>query len=116
MSTRVDKPWGHELVWAHTEHYAGKILVIEGGQRLSLQTHVQKCESIHVLDGVLELEIEEHGVLCRKRLVAGESADIPSGTRHRFGAIETCRVLEVSTPELDDVVRHQDDYGRCAAK
>ncbi len=116
MTTKVDKPWGHEVIWAHTDRYAGKILVIDGNQRLSLQTHRTKSESVYVLEGVLVIEIERDGELETRQLFEGQSLDIPAGTCHRFSAIQGCRILEVSTPELDDVVRHEDDYGRCAAK
>jgi mannose-6-phosphate isomerase-like protein (cupin superfamily) len=110
---RVDKPWGWELIWAESERYAGKTLHIEAGEALSLQYHERKDETIHLLSGVLDLDIqEESGVLKRVRLRPGESVRIRPHTRHRLVAIETCDVLEVSTPELDDVVRLEDRYGR----
>jgi mannose-6-phosphate isomerase len=110
---RVDKPWGHELIWAHTDRYVGKILVIETGKRLSLQRHEIKDESILVLSGRLRLYLEdEDGTLEAHDLEAGESLRIPTGRVHRFEALERCELIEVSTPELDDVIRLEDDFGR----
>jgi mannose-6-phosphate isomerase-like protein (cupin superfamily) len=110
---RVDKPWGHELIWAHTDRYVGKILVIETGKRLSLQRHEIKDESILVLSGRLRLYLEdEDGTLEAHDLEAGESRRIPTGRVHRFEALERCELIEVSTPELDDVIRLEDDFGR----
>jgi quercetin dioxygenase-like cupin family protein len=109
----VHKPWGHELIWAEGERYVGKILHIEQGQQLSFQYHRQKEETIYVFSGVLELQIaSEDGPRHTLRLDAGQSFHIPPGLRHRMTAIETCDVLEASTPELDDVVRLEDRYGR----
>ena len=113
MARRVEKPWGYEDIWAETEHYVGKILTIEKGRRLSLQYHERKDESILVIRGRLRLELEnDGGVLETLELAVGEARRIAPGRRHRFGAIEDCELLEVSTPELDDVVRLEDDYGR----
>ena len=114
MAKEVKKPWGSELVWALTPHYAGKLLVIEAGQRLSLQKHVRKDESIYVLRGALLLQLaDEAGVLRERTLAPGEFARIPCGRVHRFAAGDArVEVMEVSTPELDDVVRLADDYGR----
>ncbi len=110
---RVDKPWGHELIWAHTERYAGKVLVIETGKRLSLQRHEIKDESVLVLSGRLRLYLEDDGGVIREHeLGPGEAAWIPTGRVHRFESIERCELIEVSTPELDDVIRLQDDFGR----
>ena len=110
---RVDKPWGHELIWALTDRYCGKILVIETGRRLSLQYHEQKDESILVLSGRLRLLLDDDdGVLTDRELAAGESAHIAVGRRHRYEAIERVELVEVSTPELGDVVRIEDDFGR----
>lgn len=110
---RVDKPWGHELIWAHTERYVGKLIVIEAGKRLSLQYHRIKDESILVVRGRLRLHLEDDsGVLCAIDLGPGEHRRIPIGKRHRFEALEHVEIVEVSTPELDDVVRLDDDYGR----
>ena len=111
---RVEKPWGHEEIWAHTERYVGKILVIEPGKRLSLQYHEHKDESIRVLSGTLRLHIEgDDGTLATQDLGPGESRRIPTGRRHRFEALDQrLELVEVSTPELDDVVRIDDDFGR----
>ena len=113
LPRRVDKPWGHEEIWAHTHTYVGKLLVINAGRRLSFQYHDQKDEWIRVLDGRLRLTLEnDAGILEDRELAAGEGAHIAVGRRHRFEAIDTCRLIEVSTPELDDVVRLADDFGR----
>ena len=110
---RVDKPWGHELIWAHTEHYVGKILVIEAGRRLSLQKHEQKDESILVREGRLRLTLEgDDGVVRDEILGPGDHRRVATGRIHRYEAIERCEVIEVSTTELDDVVRLEDDFGR----
>jgi mannose-6-phosphate isomerase len=110
---RVDKPWGHELIWAHTERYVGKVLVIETGKRLSLQRHEVKDESILVRAGRLRLYLEdEDGVVREAELGPGEHRRIPTGRIHRFEPIERCELIEVSTPELDDVTRLEDDFGR----
>jgi mannose-6-phosphate isomerase len=110
---RVAKPWGHELIWALTDQYCGKILVIETGRRLSLQYHEQKDESILVVSGRLRLRLDDDdGVLTDRELGAGESAHIAVGRRHRYEAIERVELVEVSTPELGDVVRIEDDFGR----
>ncbi len=111
---RVQKPWGHELIWAHTERYVGKLLVIEARKRLSLQKHLTKDESIFVMSGRLRLHLEDDaGVVRVEDLAAGEHRRIAPGRIHRFEAVEArVELLEVSTPELDDVVRLEDDFGR----
>jgi mannose-6-phosphate isomerase len=112
-SRRVEKPWGHELIWALTDRYCGKILVIETGRRLSLQYHEQKDEAIHVLSGRLRLHLEDDsGTMTTRELGAGDSAHVAVGRRHRYEAIDRVELVEVSTPELDDVVRVEDDFGR----
>lgn len=112
-SERVDKPWGHELIWAHTPQYVGKILVIETGRRLSLQKHEIKDESIYVAAGRLRLYLEgDDGVVRAEELGPGESRHVATGRIHRYEAIDRCELIEVSTPELDDVVRLEDDFGR----
>ena len=109
----VDKPWGHELIWAHTDRYVGKILVIETGRRLSLQRHLVKDESIYVTAGRLRLFLEDdEGTVCVEELGPGDYRRVPTGRIHRYEAIERCELIEVSTPELDDVVRIEDDFGR----
>lgn len=110
---RVDKPWGHELIWAHTDRYVGKVLVIETGKRLSLQKHEMKDESILVVRGRLRLWIEgDDGEVRTEELGPGEARHVAVGRIHRYEAIERCELMEVSTPELDDVVRLEDDFGR----
>lgn len=109
---RVDKPWGYELRFACTERYAGKLLFIRAGQQLSLQYHERKDEAFLVHDGVLELVLGRGADHRVERLGPGQSRRIPPGTVHRFRAISDCTLFEVSTPELTDVVRLEDDYGR----
>lgn len=110
---RVPKPWGYELIWAHTGRYVGKILHVEKGHALSLQYHQVKDETLCLLSGLLQLEVgDSDDVLRVLRLVPGESVHLPAGRRHRLTALEDCDVLEASTPELDDVVRIADRYGR----
>ncbi len=110
---RVDKPWGHEIIWARTDRYVGKVLVIETGRRLSLQRHEIKDETILVISGRLRLFLEDgDGVVRESELGPGEHRRVPTGRVHRYEAIERCELIEVSTPELDDVVRLEDDFGR----
>ena len=110
--TVVRKPWGSELVWAMTPKYVGKILRIKKGGRLSLQYHRWKDETIHMLSGTMDFEVEEKGCLVVRRLRKGEGYRIRPRTRHRMIAVSDCEVLEVSTPQLLDVVRLEDAYGR----
>ncbi len=110
---RVGKPWGYELIWAKTEKYAAKILHLDKGKRLSYQYHRQKDEAMFVASGKLLVELEGEGEgKTTSYLNAGECVHIPALTRHRIMAVEDSEIFEVSTPELDDVVRLQDDYGR----
>ncbi len=109
----VPKPWGHEEIFAATEHYVGKILFIRAGESLSLQYHRTKDETLRVLEGVLQLEAGEAADdLEILTLEPGGVFHVPPGTIHRMSAQADCRVLEVSTPHLDDVVRLADRYGR----
>ena len=110
--TRIEKPWGYELHWAKTDRYVGKILHVEAGHALSLQYHVRKDETIYLYSGRMLFEIEENGALTKRAMEPGESVHVTPGTVHRMTAIEDCDVMEVSTPELDDVVRLEDRYGR----
>ena len=113
MGRRVEKPWGHELIWAHTDRYVGKILVIEPGKRLSLQRHEVKDESILVTAGRLRLSLEDDdGTVQVEELFPGDHRRVRTGRVHRYEAIERTELMEVSTPELDDVVRLEDDFGR----
>lgn len=111
---RVDKPWGHELIWAVTDHYCGKVLVVNAGQQLSLQFHREKDEAWYVLDGRAELEFAAAGekATSREVVMPGAAFHITPGTVHRVRALEDTTILEVSTPHLDDVVRLEDSYGR----
>src|SRR3954462_1737661 len=110
---KVEKPWGHELIWAKTGDYVGKILHIKKGQKLSLQYHREKEETILLYSGKMNFVFEdEAGRLQEIPLAAGEAHHIPVGRRHRMIAVEDCEVFEVSTPQLDDVVRIEDGYGR----
>jgi mannose-6-phosphate isomerase-like protein (cupin superfamily) len=109
---RVDKPWGYELRFARTDRYAGKVLFIRAGSQLSLQLHRQKDEAFLVHEGTLDLvlgQAEEQRVI---RLGPGEASHLVPGTVHRFRAVTDCLLFEVSTPELEDVVRIEDDFGR----
>ena len=111
----VDKPWGKEIWWAHAKGlYMGKTLEIKNGHRLSMQYHEQKDESIYVLDGTLVLELGDGENLQQIILNEGGTWHITPGTIHRFCAPPThdVKLIEVSTPEIDDVVRIEDDYGR----
>ena len=113
---RVEKPWGYELIWAHTDAYVGKVLHINRGHRLSLQYHQQKVETFLLYSGRMTLVFEDdHGELRETVLQAGAVHHVPAGRKHRMIAIEDCEVFEVSTPELQDVVRVDDTYGRTSA-
>lgn len=110
---RVDKPWGHELVWALTDSYAGKTLFVRAGESLSLQYHRTKEETLHLLSGRVRLEVGPSEKELRVvELSVGESIHLPPGTVHRLEALDDVRILEVSTPHLEDVVRLEDRYGR----
>jgi len=108
----VPKPWGHELIFAETERYVGKLLVLEAGQSLSLQYHERKDETIYVLEGETQLLVDIDGEMRELTLKAGEAHRIRPGVRHRMRARSRCTLVEVSSPELDDVVRLEDAYGR----
>jgi len=110
---KVEKPWGYELIYAETEKYAGKILFVSKGHQLSLQCHKVKDETIYIYRGIAELEVRYAESRSQvMRISAGESHRITPGCVHRLTALEECEVLEVSTPELDDVTRLEDRYGR----
>ncbi|MBI5501161.1 MAG: cupin [Deltaproteobacteria bacterium] len=112
LPRRVEKPWGHEIIFAHTERYVGKILHLEKGHKLSRQFHRVKDESLTVLHGILGLELGAPPDVERRLVREGDVFHIPPLTVHRFVAVESCDLIEVSTPELDDVVRLEDEYGR----
>jgi mannose-6-phosphate isomerase-like protein (cupin superfamily) len=109
---RVEKPWGYELIWAETPRYVGKILHITAGHRLSRQYHERKDETFLVHTGEMDLEIGRGGEARTIRMRPLESFHCPPGTIHRMIAVTDVDVVEVSTPELDDVVRLEDAYGR----
>lgn len=109
---KVDKPWGYELIWAQTDKYVGKIIHINKGGMLSYQYHEVKDETIYLYSGLMELEIGDGKERRRIILKAGEGMRIPPLTKHRMIALEDCEVLEVSTPEITDVIRLEDIYGR----
>ncbi len=109
---RVDKPWGYEIVWAETARYVGKILHIAAGHKLSRQYHVKKDETFLVESGEMDLEVGQGADLKVLRMKARDSFHCPPDTIHRMVAVTDVDVIEVSTPELDDVVRLEDAYGR----
>jgi mannose-6-phosphate isomerase-like protein (cupin superfamily) len=109
---RVDKPWGYELRFIRTDRYAGKVLFIRAGRQLSLQYHEVKDEAFLVHEGTLELVLGRGGEQRVEKLGPGESRHLAPGTIHRFRAVTDCTLFEVSTPELTDVVRLEDDFGR----
>jgi mannose-6-phosphate isomerase-like protein (cupin superfamily) len=109
---RVPKPWGYELIFAHTDRYVGKILHINKGESLSLQYHEMKDETLFVVSGELRLTLEWNGERRERPLRAGEAFHIPPRLIHRMEAVVDTDVAEVSTTELDDVIRLEDRYGR----
>ena len=109
----VPKPWGHETIWAHTDRYVGKVLHIKAGEALSVQYHNRKDETVYLLSGELIYRVQEDGGELRDvKLKVGEAFRITPGTVHQMEAVTDCDVLEASTPDLDDVVRLTDRYGR----
>ena len=110
---RVEKPWGYELLWAITDRYAGKILHVNKGEALSLQYHERKDEFQYVMRGAVDIEVGgADGSLTTRRMHPGDTLHITPGMRHRLTAVDDTDIFEVSTPEIDDVVRLQDRYGR----
>lgn len=122
--THVPKPWGYEKIWAHSDRYVGKILHITAGQALSVQYHNRKDETIYLLSGEMKYWVDRHALdtdkaptpgkhdLLDVHLNVGDAFRITPGTVHYMEAVTDCDVLEVSTPDLDDVVRLKDRYGR----
>ena len=116
--TKVEKPWGYELHWAKTDRYVGKLIHVNAGHALSLQYHNQKDETIFLWSGRMLFEIAEGhegtagGPLTSREMKTGESVHVVPRTVHRMTAITDCDIFEVSTPELHDVVRLEDRYGR----
>lgn len=109
---QITKPWGYEKIWAQTPQYVGKILFIQEGRRLSYQFHKQKEETILLLEGLLQVEFEKDGKRQTIQIKPGETFHNPPKQKHRFIAIQDCKIIEVSTPHLEDVVRLEDDFGR----
>ncbi len=112
MAERVDKPWGYELRFIRTDRYAGKVLFIKAGSQLSLQYHEQKDEAFLIQEGEMELVLGKGADQKVELLGPGDSRRIKPFTVHRFRAVTDTLMFEVSTPELEDVVRLEDDYGR----
>ena len=110
---RVDKPWGYELVFAVTDRYCGKVIFVRAGEQLSLQFHREKDETIYLQSGRAEFEIGDPGCTLDIEVVApGRAFHLAAGTVHRIRALEDTVLLEVSTPEIEDIVRLEDRYGR----
>ena len=108
----VPKPWGHETIWAHTDRYVGKIIHIKAGHALSVQYHERKDETVYLLRGEIRYCVQVDGELRDVGLRVGDAFRVTPGTVHFMEAVTDCDVLEASTPELDDVVRLKDRYGR----
>ena len=114
--TIVEKPWGYEVRWAITERYLGKILHVRKGEALSLQYHNLKDECLLITRGAIDAELgADDGELTTVRMSEGDTIHLTPGTRHRFTAVEDTDIYEVSTPEIDDVVRLEDRYGRAGS-
>jgi mannose-6-phosphate isomerase len=114
---KVPKPWGHETIWARSDRYVGKILHINAGEELSVQYHSKKDETAYLLSGELVYRVQNDSDLLEDvQLKRGESFHITPGTIHQIVALTDCDILEVSTPELDDVVRLSDKYGRAGTR
>ncbi len=110
---RVEKPWGYELWWARTDRYVGKLIHIDKGHAMSLQYHVKKDETIFVWKGRIRFESRQgDGALASREMGPGEAVHVTPPTVHRMTALEDTDIFEVSTPEVDDVVRLEDRYGR----
>ena len=114
--TIVEKPWGYEVRWAITDRYLGKILHVRQGEALSLQYHERKDECLLVVRGAIDAEVGvEDANLRTVRMSEGDTIHLEPGTRHRFTAVEDADIYEVSPPEIDDVVRLEDRYGRAGS-
>ena len=113
LPRKIEKPWGYELLLAHTSDYAGKLIFVKAGHRLSLQYHQDKDESMYIYQGKVLIDIEgDDGKLVQSVAEPGYCIRITPLTKHRLQAIEDTTIFEVSTPELEDVTRFEDDYGR----
>jgi mannose-6-phosphate isomerase-like protein (cupin superfamily) len=110
---RVEKPWGYELRFAITDRYLGKVIHVNRGEALSLQYHDAKDETLLITRGAMDLELEDDsGEMRTHRMVEGNVVRIVPGRKHRMNAVEDCEFFEVSSPEINDVVRLEDRYGR----
>ena len=113
LPRKTEKPWGYELLFAHTPKYVGKVIFVKKGYRLSLQYHQEKDESMYIYQGKALMTVEDSaGQMTESVAEPGYHIHIEPNTRHRVEAIEDTTILEVSTPELEDVIRVEDDYGR----
>jgi len=113
LPKKTEKPWGFELLWAHTPQYVGKVIFVKKGHRLSLQYHQKKDETLYLYQGKALFEVEgSDGQIVKSVAEPGYTVHIRPLAKHRVAALEDTTLLEVSTPELDDVVRLEDDYGR----
>ncbi|HEV2150383.1 MAG TPA: cupin domain-containing protein, partial [Longimicrobiaceae bacterium] len=104
----VEKPWGREIWYAHEDRYAGKILEVTKGHALSLQKHERKQETMYLQSGRVLYHLNGEDF----EMVPGDCLTVRPGDVHRMTALEDAVMLEVSTPELDDVIRLEDRYGR----
>jgi mannose-6-phosphate isomerase-like protein (cupin superfamily) len=110
---RFDKPWGYELRFAITDRYLGKVIHVNQGEALSLQYHEEKDETLLMTKGIMDLELGDGGEdMVTHRLTEGDCIRISPGKHHRMVAVEDCEFFEVSSPEINDVVRLEDRYGR----
>ena len=116
MTRRIPKPWGEEILFAHTERYAGKVLRVRAGEALSLQYHERKDEALYLHEGRVRATLGRDGADEVRLLGPGDAIHLAPGTRHRLEALEDAVLFEVSTPELDDVVRLEDRYGRAGTR
>jgi mannose-6-phosphate isomerase-like protein (cupin superfamily) len=113
IDVKIEKPWGYELRFAITERYLGKVIHVNQGEALSLQYHEHKDETLLMTEGVMDLQLaNEDGVMQTHRLSVGDCVRIVPGRTHRMVAVEDCEFFEVSSPEIDDVIRLDDRYGR----
>jgi len=113
LPKKIEKPWGFELLWAHTPKYVGKLIFVRKGHRLSLQYHEKKDETIYIHEGKVLFEVDGSGGCMESAILeSGQCRRLPPGTKHRLEAIEDTTFFEVSTPEMEDVRRLEDDYGR----
>lgn len=112
LPRKTEKPWGYELLFAFTPQYAGKVLFVKKGSRLSLQYHAEKDESLYVQQGKVRFTVSQHGKMTETVGEAGFCIHFPPRTIHRIEALADAYIVEVSTPQLADVFRLADDYGR----